>query len=98
MLDGWKGGWMDGWMGGKAGLRIAYSNQKLEISPKMEQACITNTELLLKSGKTLLVHAHQLKPYFLPRKSNTTFHEREKIETKEEISPVPTQTDEPENE
>ena len=22
------GGWMDGWMGGKAGLRIAYSNQK----------------------------------------------------------------------
>jgi hypothetical protein len=22
-------GWMDGWMGGKAGLRIAYSNQKL---------------------------------------------------------------------
>ena len=33
-LDGgWKGGWMDGWMGGwmeaKAGLRIAYSNQKL---------------------------------------------------------------------
>jgi hypothetical protein len=23
------GGWMDGWMEGKAGLRIAYSNQKL---------------------------------------------------------------------
>jgi hypothetical protein len=22
-------GWMDGWMGGKAGLRIAYSNQKI---------------------------------------------------------------------
>jgi hypothetical protein len=22
------GGWVDGWMGGKAGLRIAYSNQK----------------------------------------------------------------------
>jgi hypothetical protein len=22
------GGWMDGWMAGKAGLRIAYSNQK----------------------------------------------------------------------
>jgi hypothetical protein len=22
-------GWMDGWMAGKAGLRIAYSNQKL---------------------------------------------------------------------
>ena len=32
-LDGgWVGGWMDGWMDGrkeaKAGLRIAYSNQK----------------------------------------------------------------------
>jgi hypothetical protein len=23
------GGWMDGWMGGKAGLSIAYSNQKM---------------------------------------------------------------------
>ena len=27
-MDGWVGGWMDGWMDGKAGLRIAYSNQK----------------------------------------------------------------------
>ena len=27
-MDGWVGGWMDGWMEGKAGLRIAYSNQK----------------------------------------------------------------------
>jgi hypothetical protein len=27
-VDGWMGGWMDGWMEGKAGLRIAYSNQK----------------------------------------------------------------------
>ena len=26
--EGRKGGWMDGWMDGKAGLRIAYSNQK----------------------------------------------------------------------
>jgi hypothetical protein len=31
-MDGWMGGWMDGWMGGKAGLRIAYSNQK-ELLP-----------------------------------------------------------------
>ena len=29
LLDGRKDGWMDGWMNGKAGLRIAYSNQKL---------------------------------------------------------------------
>jgi hypothetical protein len=28
LLGGWVDGWMDGWMGGKAGLRIAYSNQK----------------------------------------------------------------------
>ena len=31
-MDGWMGGWMDGWVDGwvdgKAGLRIAYSNQK----------------------------------------------------------------------
>ena len=27
-MDGWKDGWKDGWMEGKAGLRIAYSNQK----------------------------------------------------------------------
>ena len=27
-MDGWKDGWMEGWMEGKAGLRIAYSNQK----------------------------------------------------------------------
>ena len=26
---GWSCGWIDGWMGGRAGLRIAYSNQKL---------------------------------------------------------------------
>ena len=27
-MDGWMGGWMDRWIGGRAGLRIAYSNQK----------------------------------------------------------------------
>ena len=26
--DGWMDGWMGGWVVGKAGLRIAYSNQK----------------------------------------------------------------------
>jgi hypothetical protein len=29
-MGGWVDGWVDGWMEGKAGLRIAYSNQKLE--------------------------------------------------------------------
>ena len=29
-MDGWIGGWMDGWMEAKAGLRIAYSNQKIK--------------------------------------------------------------------
>ena len=28
-MGGWMDGWMDGWVDGKAGLRIAYSNQKL---------------------------------------------------------------------
>ena len=37
-LGEWMEGWVDGWMGGKAGLRIAYSNQKsarknLELKP-----------------------------------------------------------------
>jgi hypothetical protein len=26
---GWVGGWVGGWMEGRAGIRIAYSNQKL---------------------------------------------------------------------
>ena len=30
-MDGWVGGWMGGWMG-EAGLKIAYSNQKLKTS------------------------------------------------------------------
>jgi hypothetical protein len=25
-------GWVDGWMAGKAGLRIAYSNQKIKLN------------------------------------------------------------------
>ena len=36
-MDGWVGGWVDGWMEAKAGLRIAYSNQKVfwpyEVGP-----------------------------------------------------------------
>ena len=27
-MDGWMGRWVVGWMDGRAGLRIAYSNQK----------------------------------------------------------------------
>ena len=30
-MGGWMDGWMGGWMDGKAGLRIAYSNQKLNL-------------------------------------------------------------------
>jgi hypothetical protein len=30
-MGGWMDGWVGGWMEGKAGLRIAYSNQKLLI-------------------------------------------------------------------
>ena len=28
-MEGWMEGWVDGWMEAKAGLRIAYSNQKV---------------------------------------------------------------------
>ena len=31
-VGGWVGGWVDGWMEGKAGLRIAYSNQKNNVT------------------------------------------------------------------
>ena len=31
-MDGWVDGWMDGWMDVKAGLRIAYSNQKQDFN------------------------------------------------------------------
>ena len=35
-MDGWMDGWVDGRMVGKAGLRIAYSNQKgCEPSPTL---------------------------------------------------------------
>ena len=27
-MGGWMDGWVDGWVDGRAGLRIAYSNQK----------------------------------------------------------------------
>jgi hypothetical protein len=37
------GGWMDGWVEGKAGLRIAYSNQKPDW--KMNGSCRLYTEL-----------------------------------------------------
>ena len=39
-MEGRMGGWMDGWVDGKAGLRIAYSNQKL-----------SNANLLIKKTK-----------------------------------------------
>ena len=43
------GNWMGGWMGGKAGLRIAYSNQKLVLvdqeEEKLEKECNSDTEL-----------------------------------------------------
>ena len=39
-----KGGWMDGWVGGwvegKAGLRIAYSNQKFHVCKIAKQSSL----------------------------------------------------------
>ena len=37
-VEGWVDGWMDGWVGGKAGLRIAYSNQKSITQAQFVQA------------------------------------------------------------
>ena len=31
VVGGWMDGWMDGWKDGKAGLKIAYSNQKRQL-------------------------------------------------------------------
>jgi beta-glucanase (GH16 family) len=48
LMDGWMGGWMDGWVGGwmvgKAGLRIAYSNQKLLCSKMVKNRRDKNRE------------------------------------------------------
>ena len=51
-MGGWMGGWVDGWMGVKAGLRIAYSNQKTYD---------TIEHILTSSHKTKLSR----KPWFL---------------------------------
>ena len=37
LLEGWMDGWKEGWVGGKAGLRIAYSNQKLLVCDSKKQ-------------------------------------------------------------
>jgi hypothetical protein len=39
------GGWMDGWMEGKAGLRIAYSNQKLVCFEFEMVFCINDCDI-----------------------------------------------------
>ena len=44
-LGEWKGGWMDGWVAGKAGLRIAYSNQKVNKKIKKVNKKIKNINL-----------------------------------------------------
>jgi hypothetical protein len=43
-LGGWMDGWVGGWVGVKAVLRIAYSNQKLDVSPS--ECCIGILKLL----------------------------------------------------
>jgi hypothetical protein len=43
------GGWMDGWMAGKAGLRIAYSNQKL-LKPFESLTQIIMLQCLITQG------------------------------------------------
>ena len=58
--DGWMEGWMGGWMDGRAGLRIAYSNQKYpalvaQIVRELlfNQACNKNVETEMKGSRQL---------------------------------------------
>ena len=37
-MEGWKDGRMEGWKEGKAGLRIAYSNQKFGVLHRLKSA------------------------------------------------------------
>jgi hypothetical protein len=47
-VGGWVGEWVDGWVEGKAGLRIAYSNQKTKLNliscifPTIHFSCLDN--------------------------------------------------------
>ena len=56
--SGWKDGWVDGWMEGKAGLRIAYSNQKVQQSKFMLDKLRNNigTKTLDEWDPPLYVH------------------------------------------
>ena len=65
-MDGWIDGWMDGWKEGKAGLGIAYGNQKLsEFAIRIQivttKSIKTNTNLIendqfqLKTLENLLI-------------------------------------------
>ena len=47
-MDGWVGGWMGGWREVKAGLRIAYSNQKKNlIKGKLLQCFCRNRRIVV---------------------------------------------------
>jgi hypothetical protein len=48
LLGGWVDGWMDGWVAGKAGLRIAYSNQKSSFMKQNELARTTAKTISFK--------------------------------------------------
>ena len=51
-MDGWVGGWVDRWMEGKAGLKIAYSNQKVgKIHNKIVKFEIPNFECVCRMKK-----------------------------------------------
>ena len=52
------GGWVGGWMDGKAGLRIAYSNQKFKLEITDGQALIT------LSTATATANARKIKQFF----------------------------------
>ena len=66
LVSGWKDGWKEGWKEGKAGLRIAYSNQKIAkplpqlilfINPSHSQlsALLINNNQINFNSKLLLI-------------------------------------------
>ena len=87
-MDGnWMDGWMGGWMDGKAGLRIAYNNQKKTFKNKKvndnqgmhERLKVINKEIrnLIKSEKSSHVQRG-----IIPGNSKSLWNAVKKLNTK----------------
>ena len=69
LVPGWMDGWMDGWVGGEAGLRIAYSNQKVNQKKvlKLFKLCeLNNVKIISRQPK--MVQISKFKMLFFSNK------------------------------